>query len=333
MSQVTKKQPVATPKDFPPFEGKLELRCTACGKKGKYSVGRIFIDPQRVATPDQEGERLEDSVGFTGYFHCRQCGAGGPWEFTATAKLQLMALVMEASWKPKQARVVFGRAQLFDGTVIRTATEGETHLRQLIEANPGDGFLWSRLGNLYDSADEVDRAFTAYTRAVELNPKDVESHYTLGCYEMDKNHQPARAAEHFTQVLRHCRTAPPRQPGLAEDIVRDTLDRLFKLHNQSKGAIDFLPMPEPPPAGTREKEPRQVVVQELDLSREVTWEALTQMYLTGRFPGVPGARRAPRLALPRPVLPAQRTSERVGRNDPCPCGSGKKFKQCCARDR
>ena len=23
--------------------------------------------------------------------------------------------------------------------------------------------------------------------------------------------------------------------------------------------------------------------------------------------------------------------QRVGRNDPCPCGSGKKFKKCCAR--
>ena len=25
------------------------------------------------------------------------------------------------------------------------------------------------------------------------------------------------------------------------------------------------------------------------------------------------------------------TSPRVGRNDPCPCGSGKKFKKCCGR--
>lgn len=24
-----------------------------------------------------------------------------------------------------------------------------------------------------------------------------------------------------------------------------------------------------------------------------------------------------------------RTDDRVGRNDPCPCGSGKKFKKCC----
>ena len=32
---------------------------------------------------------------------------------------------------------------------------------------------------------------------------------------------------------------------------------------------------------------------------------------------------------PRPVV--RRASEKVGRNDPCPCGSGKKYKQCCGR--
>jgi preprotein translocase subunit SecA len=26
--------------------------------------------------------------------------------------------------------------------------------------------------------------------------------------------------------------------------------------------------------------------------------------------------------------PFQRSSQKVGRNDPCPCGSGKKYKQC-----
>ena len=29
--------------------------------------------------------------------------------------------------------------------------------------------------------------------------------------------------------------------------------------------------------------------------------------------------------------PVQRTHTKVGRNDPCPCGSGKKFKKCCGR--
>jgi uncharacterized protein len=30
-----------------------------------------------------------------------------------------------------------------------------------------------------------------------------------------------------------------------------------------------------------------------------------------------------------PSMPVRRTTPKVGRNDPCPCGSGKKYKQCC----
>ncbi|MFM1892696.1 MAG: hypothetical protein RLZ44_1773 [Pseudomonadota bacterium] len=33
--------------------------------------------------------------------------------------------------------------------------------------------------------------------------------------------------------------------------------------------------------------------------------------------------------LPKPVT--QRNDLKVGRNDPCPCGSGKKYKKCCGR--
>ena len=29
--------------------------------------------------------------------------------------------------------------------------------------------------------------------------------------------------------------------------------------------------------------------------------------------------------------PIRNTGVKVGRNDPCPCGSGKKYKQCCSR--
>jgi preprotein translocase subunit SecA len=27
--------------------------------------------------------------------------------------------------------------------------------------------------------------------------------------------------------------------------------------------------------------------------------------------------------------PIRRTTAKIGRNDPCPCGSGKKYKKCC----
>jgi preprotein translocase subunit SecA len=31
------------------------------------------------------------------------------------------------------------------------------------------------------------------------------------------------------------------------------------------------------------------------------------------------------------VDPIRHRGQRVGRNDPCPCGSGKKYKVCCMR--
>ncbi len=43
-------------------------------------------------------------------------------------------------------------------------------------------------------------------------------------------------------------------------------------------------------------------------------------------------RRAAEAARQQPAAPVQRTAPSVGRNDPCPCGSGKKYKKCCGRN-
>ncbi len=41
----------------------------------------------------------------------------------------------------------------------------------------------------------------------------------------------------------------------------------------------------------------------------------------------PGA--GPKPAAPPSAVAARRKAVKVGRNDPCPCGSGKKYKRCC----
>ena len=43
----------------------------------------------------------------------------------------------------------------------------------------------------------------------------------------------------------------------------------------------------------------------------------------------PKARVAPRAS---PAQPVERDAPKVGRNDPCPCGSGKKYKKCCGAE-
>jgi preprotein translocase subunit SecA len=45
-------------------------------------------------------------------------------------------------------------------------------------------------------------------------------------------------------------------------------------------------------------------------------------------PGAPAGAGAPPPGGPRPV---RRSEPKVSRNDPCPCGSGKKYKKCCGR--
>ena len=47
----------------------------------------------------------------------------------------------------------------------------------------------------------------------------------------------------------------------------------------------------------------------------------------------PGAESAMNAALAAAhAQPSRRDAPKVGRNDPCPCGSGKKYKKCCGKD-
>ena len=49
-------------------------------------------------------------------------------------------------------------------------------------------------------------------------------------------------------------------------------------------------------------------------------------YQEGRGGAEPGA---PVRTIATRVAPRTASGEKVGRNDPCPCGSGKKYKKCC----
>jgi hypothetical protein len=58
----------------------------------------------------------------------------------------------------------------------------------------------------------------------------------------------------------------------------------------------------------------------------IAYEDLSEARSRPRLPAAPAAPGRPRLS------PAAGPAH-IGRNDPCPCGSGKKFKQCCLRRR
>jgi len=49
-------------------------------------------------------------------------------------------------------------------------------------------------------------------------------------------------------------------------------------------------------------------------------------------PAVRGGNEVMQAALKAASMPVQRQVQKVGRNDPCPCGSGKKYKKCCGEN-
>jgi tetratricopeptide (TPR) repeat protein len=129
-------------------------------------------------------------------------------------------------------------------------------------------------------------------------------------YSPDREKDPARAE----QIL---------EQGLAIPDVEDRrylLERLCLLYEETgrveKAAVvrqelEHLERPSPAPLSPPAPQPRT--------ESRTGWV------------GTPGEGRVMPAVLPAGrVLPS--TARRVGRNDPCPCGSGKKFKKCCGRE-
>ena len=48
---------------------------------------------------------------------------------------------------------------------------------------------------------------------------------------------------------------------------------------------------------------------------------------------VEGETNAPKANQTEKMQPIRNDGPKVGRNDPCPCGSGKKYKNCCGRNQ
>jgi len=306
----------------------MELRCGACQRTAPYQIGRVFLDPEQMAADTPGG--LDDAFGFSGYIHCRFCGAGGPWHLTPSSMLLLTAMLAEASFNPKQARLHLAKLTLFDGTVSRWTTQGEAHLTGLIEKAPNDYFLWNRLGNLYKAVDVPELALGAFAEALKRNEHDVEGMHSVAQIHADLG-QTEKAVEWYHRFLLNAKHASDyTAQTILRNLVQHALEELFDLHLKSDGKFPVFPPVTSKPGDDR----KEVVIhlQEFDLSKQESWDRLVDMWVGDRAPRTrpapaPKAHSRPAVALPyRPIVSS---TSRVGRNDPCPCGSGKKFKACC----
>jgi len=284
----------------------------------------VFVDP---AAPESAGP--EGTFGFTRYFRCQGCDAGGPWGFPALSLARLMLLMNEQAEGSK--RYFFpGRLTLFDGTTIRNVTEGEDYLKRRIALDPGNYYLWGRLGNLYRAGKRPDLACSAYRKAIELDPGDVESHHSLGEILFDEGDL-VESARHLRRALGHAWERKDLSPEMKRSVVRSSLLNLVEIEEETGGYVKAFasasPMSGDQNAGDGEEEELVVALRALDLSDEADLEELVSVYL--REDRLPRWRRR----LVRQSAFSSRGTSRPPptRNAPCPCGSGRKHKNCCGR--
>ncbi len=217
-------------------ENKFTLTCKDCGKKGKYDVGLMCVNAD-AENPEEDPENI---VQTTGYFRCQHCNKAGNWKMPASFLMKSITGMVAAQAPFSNNKCEIGKILLYDGSWLLFASDAEDYLLEKLRENPGDAFIWNRLGNLYDKGGRPELAACAFEHSLTVDPEQIESHYTLGGYffEMEAYE---KAAYHYKEML-VC--AGGYDKISAEDLrnmLSSGLQDLFKMNQQTNGEITLIP--------------------------------------------------------------------------------------------
>jgi hypothetical protein len=329
----------------------LELACCRCSRKTKHAVPWALVHPD-FSTRDREEERW-DGILLGRIFECPQCGAEDDYALTPRARMailgQALACVADADGEgTRRAGVRVGIAQLYDGTTVRRPSMALAHSRALAAERPESGEAWRRLGNTCERWGRATEAEEAWRRAVQVDAKEFEAAHSLAVLHF--------RADRPQAAFPFLRAAIERLPG-ARDLDAE-LRRKFGeslawwLEEIVAGSGEPIALEAAWPDGAIRRDGVLMRLSSVDLRKVTDWKRLgaflarsdIQARLTSRMPvddeytqlqalldGVdPSDDDLERPLVVTPPAPHVRASPRVGRNDPCPCRSGKKWKKCCA---
>src|SRR5690606_34049181 len=169
---------------------------------------------------------------------------------------------------------------------------------------------------------EIDRAYQA---KVELYGAPVVRHLekAIMLQQLDSHWREHLAAMDYLRQGIHLRSYAQKNPKqeykreafelfttLLDRIKHDTVSMLSRMQLRTQAEIDA------------EEEERQ-----RRLARAMQFQHAAPEQITGSTEGPVAQPQAQRQA-PQPIAQVVRDTRKVGRNEPCPCGSGRKYKHC-----
>ncbi len=270
---------------------RLWLRCTTCGFERPHDVEKVYYDLGTMERRKRGEETPYGEVVIPQQIICPKCGAVDTYELTGEAHLALTAETLKQAAETKTSRRADDDAERALVYTRFTVAGGR-------EMHPYEGRDMYRQQVAADP-DNADLRVRYASVLRFLGQRDEAGRQYQAALRLDPSN-----AEALLSLGLFARDAGDRTEA------RRLFERLLETLPQAR-------------ISRREREDYATQVQEEleDLERGLAPHA-------ARVPAAATTGRAN--AMLAPGQPA-RTGHKVGRNDPCPCGSGKKYKKCCGR--
>jgi tetratricopeptide (TPR) repeat protein len=304
----------------------LPLRCKVCRRTYRYKVEKVFV-----------GKKTEE-VSLGQIIQCKGCGSLETYETTQEtfavlgAELMRVTLLMriEEDGEPPETPLTPQPAKMVaSGRLFNSLPEAYHYVKKALEEDPENAELQRRLGNILRNGLRPDLAVPYYQEALRLNPRDVESRYSLADVLLEQ--------ERYKEAIPHVETQVSlcRDETLDDEVRRSAfaglLNHVSLIREKTGRHIELFPAPLELPERSGNREPVVLHLFDLDPDNPRDFEKAYRMFLGKPLPPeeLVHSRKMPEPIYTQPTAPLR--AEKVGRNEPCPCGSGKKYKRCHGR--
>jgi tetratricopeptide (TPR) repeat protein len=217
------------------------------------------------------------------------------------------------------------------------------HLRGLAERRPS-GEAWNRLGNAEERFGQPLEAEVSWHKAFEIDPHNLEAAFSLA-WSLAKRDEWPEAFGYLQEGIKLLPGARDMDPDHRLDLSQSLVELL-------EWTLEITDEPIAIVVGWHcnvADEKLVMTMSSMNVRRVTDWDRLAEILvdedtmvagLTRELPEEEPTILERRLAghWTEPPDPESlthttviRPQRRVGRNAPCPCGSGKKYKKCCGR--
>jgi tetratricopeptide (TPR) repeat protein len=298
---------------------RLWLRCTACSYERDHHVEKVYCD---LATVDRR--KRGEEVPYSEYIipqqiTCPKCGAVDQYELTGDAHLAFTAQLMKSMARGKTPKPAGGPL----GEVMEAlANVRKDHGDLLPDNDEDDQVVYTRFTVAGGREMHPLEAVAMYGRQVEAEPDNADLRVRYGNVLRFLGRREEAALQYHAAM----QADPANVEACASlaSLAREAGDRT-EARRMLQRILELAPN------STLSRKDREEYAQfALEELAELDGPAAGKPRRTELAFATASGRRGSAGQPSNPRQPVRQVGK-VGRNDPCPCGSGKKYKKCCGR--